>query len=144
MPQNPQDIMKSAQLYSDDQDYTLIKMFPSAIMLAAGIVAEIGEPFCALIADKDEVSLIIPKEAVADFSNRLRGSTLATEDYRLITIDTVLEPDVVGLMALVSGALAAANVPILPLAAYSRDHLLVPASAFERAVQALAQLKASL
>jgi len=40
--------------------------------------------------------------------------------------------------------LAAADVTILPLAAFSRDHLLVPAAQFDSALQALEALKSSL
>lgn len=143
MPQTVRDILKTTQFYSDEQDYSFVKMPPQAIIVGAGIIAEIGEPFCALIVDKDEVSLLIPNEALEDFSQRLKDSFSSQQTYRLITIDTTLEADLVGLMAEISRTLAEANIPIFPFAAYSRDHFLVPSSNFDKAMQALKQLQES-
>ncbi|NWG16622.1 MAG: ACT domain-containing protein [Chloroflexi bacterium] len=141
MAQTVQEALQQTRLYSDNLDYTLLKLPPNAITAAAGIIAEIGEPFNALIVDRDEVSLIIPAEAVADFIKRLPGHTTAPMRYRLITLDVVLELSLTGYLAAVGSALAAAGVPILACAAYSRDHLLVPADQFDLAMKTLETLK---
>jgi hypothetical protein len=44
-------------------------------------------------------------------------------------------------MAVLSNALAAAGVPIFPFAAYSRDHLLVPADQFDLALVTLEAMR---
>ncbi len=136
--------LKQTRLYSDDVDYAVIKLPARAIMAAAGIVAEVGEPFCTLIVDKDEVSLIIPAEAVEDFAGRLKGHTAAPSAYRLITFDLELDFNLFGFMAVVSQALADAKVSILPIAAFSRDHILVPSQQFDIAMQALQKLQSTL
>lgn len=141
MPQTVETALAEATLYSDKQDYALVKLPPAAITAAAGVVAEIGEPFCALLADKDEVSLLIPAQALADFANRLPGHTAEANAYRLITLDVVLEPDLTGFFARVSQALADAGVSILALSAFSRDHLFVPKVQFDAAFAALQSLK---
>ena len=143
MTQPPHEILKQTTFYSDGQPYAFVQLPPAAITAAAGLVASIGRPFCGLIADKDEVSLMIPAEAWAEFRHRLVNSQTAVDSYRLITFDIVLEPDLVGFMAYVSAALAEAGVTIMPFAAYSRDHLFVQENQFEQALTVLESLKGS-
>ncbi len=136
--------LQQSSLSSDEVNYAVIKLPARAITVAAGIVAEIGEAFCALIVDRYEVSLIIPSEAVEDFATRLQGHTLAEKPYRLITFDIELDFSIFGFMAAVSQALADVKVSILPIAAYSRDHILVPSEQFDIALQTLQKLQSSL
>jgi hypothetical protein len=60
--------------------------------------------------------------------------------YRLISFEADLPPDLVGFMALTSGALARAGVPLLALCGFHRDHLLVRESDLERAEGAIRAL----
>lgn len=140
MSQSLDDILSNASLYSDGQSYRILKP-PNAITLAAGLVAEIGEPICALIVDKDEVSLMIPQEAQEAFSARLGEANVSDEAYRLITLEAVLAPDLVGLLARIAQALAAAGIPILTFAAFSRDHFFVQKADFDKAILALQKLQ---
>ncbi len=128
--------LANATLYVDELDYTLIHLPAPAITAAAGVLAEIGEPFSALIVDKDEVTLVLPAGDWQDFKARLPDHR-AADPFRLITFDTPLALDLVGFLALVSRALADAGVTVLAFSAFERDHLLVPASQLERAVAAL-------
>lgn len=132
--------LAQAKLYTDQIDYTVIRLPARAITVAAGIIAEISEPFCALIVDKDEVTLVIPNDAIDDFAKRLQGHTSSGKLYRLITLDIELDMNLVGFMAKVSAALAAVQVSILPIAAFSRDHILVPADQVSIAIEALNKL----
>jgi len=141
MPQTVAQVLQDATFYTDNVDYVMCKLHPRAIVVAAGIIAEVADPFCTLIVDKDEVTLIIRAELAGEFGNRLPEDAISTDRYRLITLDMELEPDLVGLMAAISRALADADVTIMPLAAYSRDHLLVPADQFNTAMHALNTLK---
>ncbi|HEX2905757.1 MAG TPA: ACT domain-containing protein [Phototrophicaceae bacterium] len=141
MAQTVQQALAQTALFSDGRDYVVIKLPARAITAAAGVIAEIGEPFGALIVDKDEVTLVIPAEALEDFIKRLPGHAVAEKHYRLITFDGILDFTLVGFMAVVSQALAKVGISILPVAAYSRDHLLVPADQVEVALKTLEQLK---
>jgi hypothetical protein len=141
MAQTVEQALQQAKLYTDNTLYSLIHLPPNGIMAAAGVLAQVGEPFTALIADKDEVTLVIPAELVEDFATRLREKRVGESDYRLITFDLELEPTLTGFMARVAAALADAGVPILPFAAFSRDHLLVPADKFDAAWGALKRLQ---
>ncbi len=141
MSQTVDGVLRRASLYSDGRHYRILKLPPIAAALAVGVVAEIAMPFCALIVDKDEVTLMIPDEARSTFSSRLRGAIVGERAYRLITLDAALDPDLVGLMARIAAALAAAGIPILTFAAYSRDHVFVSSDDFEAALRALQQLQ---
>ncbi|MCB9451702.1 MAG: ACT domain-containing protein [Anaerolineaceae bacterium] len=141
MTQSPVEALQQAILYTDNQDYVLVKLPPKAITAAAGVVAQVSEPFCGLLVDKDEVTLILPVDAWDDFKNRLPGHQTSAEYYRLLTFDIELPFDMVGFMAFVSQALAAAGVSILPLAAYSRDHILVAAAQLDTAMVTLRKLQ---
>lgn len=140
MPQTIEQVLKQARLYTDDQAYLLVRLPPNAITAAAGVLAEIGEPFGALLADKDEVTLIMPADALEEFALRLPGYVASETTYRLLTFDVELEPTLVGFFAQISAVLAKANVPILAFSAYSRDHLLVREADFAAARAALAAL----
>jgi len=135
------DLYKQMNLYTDDTDYIIIKFPPTGITVAAGILAEIGDPFGTIIVDKDEVTLIIPADVVDDFSKRLRDVEKSSNTYRLITFDIVLDFSVVGFMAGISKALADAKISILPIAAFSRDHILVKSGDFNKAWGVLSALK---
>ena len=113
MTQSASSVLALADLYTDNTEYTIIRLPPKAITMAAAIVAEIGEPLLALIADKDEVTLVIPAEAVEDFQKRLSDFPQSPKPYRLITFNIELDFDLVGFMALVSTALAAAQAASL-------------------------------
>ena len=94
--------------------------------------------------DADEVTLVVSAELVEEFESRLRDHVISDTAYRLITLDVVLEHDMIGFMARVSTALAEAGISVMPFAAYSRDHVLVPADQFETALTALQRLQSNL
>ncbi|MFO7169571.1 MAG: ACT domain-containing protein [Chloroflexota bacterium] len=62
--------------------------------------------------------------------------------YRAISFEVDLPPDLVGFMALISGALAEAGVPLLAVSGFRRDHLLVREADLERAEAAISALVA--
>lgn len=141
MTQTIDEVLAQLKLYTDDTNYKLLKLHPRAVTLAAGIAAEVADPFVLCMADKDEVTLVIAAERVADFSDRLRDHVISDANYRLITIDVALDPSLVGFMAKISAALASGGVSLLAFSAFSRDHLLIPSPQFDRAWQALEGLK---
>lgn len=129
-------VFARAALYTDEVEYILIRLPAAAITPAAGLLASISVPFSALVADKDEVTLVLPQAGWEEFQHRLPDRQEGGL-YRLITFDLPLAPDLVGFMALVSRVLADAGVSILPIAAFERDHLLVPVAQFRAAWDAL-------
>jgi hypothetical protein len=141
MAQTVQQALSDATLYSDDQIYQFIQLPANGITLAAGIIAEASLPFSTIIVDKDEVTLMLPNEAYDEFQRRLKHATVSNITYRLITFDVILEPTLVGFMAHITEALAEANISVLPFSAYSRDHLFVADTDFNRAMSTLQSLQ---
>ena len=141
---NADEALQRATLRTDDKQYRVARLPAGAIWVAAGVLAEVALPFSALIADADEVTLILPSESWAAFKTRLPDYAELPELYRLITFDLELPPELTGFIARVGQVLAEAGVPVLTYAAYTRDHVLVPADRFQAAWDALqaAQQKA--
>lgn len=135
------DFFKQMNLYTDDTDYIVLKLPSTGITVAAGILAQIGDPFGVIIVDKDEVTLIIPADMIGVFAKRLQDVQKSPDVYRLITCDIVLDFSTIGFIAGVSRVLADADVSILIFSAFSRDHLLVKKADFEKAWGLLSGLK---
>lgn len=144
MSQTVDDVLHSCEFRSDELDYRLLKLPANGITLAAGIVAEASLPFSAMLADRDEVTLLLPDEVCQEFQGRLKMATLSEVVYRLITIEAILEPELTGLIARVSRSLAESGIPVLVFAAYSRDHVFVPVDRFDKALAALRSLQESI
>ncbi|PJF28184.1 MAG: hypothetical protein CUN53_01220 [Phototrophicales bacterium] len=142
MELNAKSALQAMTLHTDGEAYRFIRLPSSRVTAAAGVLAEISDPFLALIVDKDEITLVLPEVVINDYTKRLGEHSLSDSAYRLITFDIELNHDLIGFTALVSTALEAAGVPLMPLAAFSRDHILVPADHFQTAWNALEKLKA--
>ena len=143
MAQTVDDVLRTCEFRSDERAYRLLKLPANGITVAAGILAEASLPFSAMLADQDEVTMLVPDEVWQEFQRRLQLATLSDVPYRLITIDAVLEPDLVGLIARISRALAEARIPVLVFAAFSRDHVFVPADEIDQALAVLSSLQES-
>lgn len=139
--QTVESVLAQGHFLLDEGIYRVIQLPARAIIAAAGVIAEVGQPFSLLMADAHEVTLILDDEAYEEYKGRLIGHTIESTSYRLITLDFPLEPTLTGLMARLAQALAEAGVPILPYAAFSRDHILVPAEKAQEALAALNRLK---
>ncbi len=141
MGQTIEEALQAATLYSDDYVYRFVKLPKNGITAAAGVIAEAGNPFSALLLDKDEITLMIEDEDFEQFKKRLLDHEVSEIGYRLITFDVELEPTLVGFMAHISSALAKAGISLMPFAAYSRDHIFVSEAHFEEAMTILEALK---
>ncbi len=135
------EVLRTAPFLCDEQDYVLVHLPQGAVTAAAAVLAEIRDPFSALIIDKDEVTLVLQRADFDDYARRLPDHRVSSHVYRLITIDLPLDSSLIGLLAAISQQLAAARIPILALSAFSRDHILVPAAQIDAALEALNGLR---
>ena len=126
----------SAQLYSDGRPYAVVSLPRDQMRAATILFGGLAEPFAAMIVDRDEITIVMHEMDWSVAGRDLPGMRILN-DYRLITLDVELEADVTGFMDVVCRLLAEAGVPMLPLAAYSRDHIFVRGRDFGRAWQAL-------
>ncbi|MDW8172582.1 MAG: ACT domain-containing protein [Anaerolineae bacterium] len=136
-----QEALRQATLYTDDLRYRILHLPANAITVAAAIVAEIGEPFAALLVDKDEVTLVLSEDDYPEYERRLLGRRSSDSLYRLITIDLIFDLNFVGFLAYVSAALAQAGIPVMAYSSFQRDHLLVAENHFDQAMQVLQTLQ---
>jgi|YNPBryunderm2012_1023409.scaffolds.fasta_scaffold26009_2 hypothetical protein len=109
---------------------TLSKV-PELDQLPAG-----GAPVVVVVTAA-EITLAAPV-AVLDAA---AASTVTRDDgWRALTLDAEFSLDTVGVLATLTGALAAAKVPVMAFSSYATDHLLVPEQHLGRALAALAQV----
>lgn len=135
-------VFASAQLYSDERTYAVVSLPRDQMRPATILFGGLAEPFAAMIVDKDEITVVMHD---MDWSLGSRGleNVRVEGDYRLITFDMLLPMDTVGFMAVVSRLMAEADIPLLPVAAFSRDHILVRQRDFRRAWKVLSDFIAS-
>ncbi|HET7090610.1 MAG TPA: ACT domain-containing protein [Anaerolineae bacterium] len=126
----------SARLYSDGRLYAVVSLPRDQMRAATILFGGLAEPFAAMIVDRDEITIVMHEMDWSVAGRDLPGMRVLN-DYRLITLDVELAADVTGFMDAVCRLLAGAGVPMLPLAAYSRDHILVRARDLDRTWQVL-------
>lgn len=137
MSQSLSEALSQFTLSSDEEQYAIIHLPANAITIAAALIAEISMPFSALLADKDEVTLVLSIDDYEEYKHRLRDHRIGDTFYKLITFDLVLEHTLVGFLSEVSRILATASIPIMAFSSFERDHILVPVQHYELAIQSL-------
>jgi uncharacterized protein len=110
-------------------DYSVARLAPDApvpagLLDASGLVSVTRTP--------DELSIVCPTEVAPESDTGEHG-------WRLLTVRGPLEFTLTGIMAALSGELAAAGVSLFALSTYDTDHLLVKGENLERAVRALSE-----
>ena len=105
----------------------------------AALAGSAGD-FAFVIRDDLELSACLPEPEFG----RLPTAARVEADWSVLTLDTVMAWDVVGVLSAVTDALASAGVPVGAATAFSRDHLLVPRSRLDQALAALAPLCAGV
>jgi hypothetical protein len=93
-----------------------------------------GGALCSITITESELSIICETAHLpAESDDELEVS----RGWRALRVDGPIPHTVVGVMAEISGALAAAHVSIMPIATYDTDYILVREDALARAVAAL-------
>ena len=123
---NATDILRDTKVSVSPETFAIISLTPaiwSGLLADPALSPRMTAPFM-IFKDKFEVTLVLDD---VDLRNMRPGLSDARIEngYRMLTFETVLDMSVVGFMAEVSRILADAGVPILPISAFSRDHLLI-------------------
>jgi len=125
-------ILARTELFTDGKVYVMMKISAAQAELIAQELGKWPSPFWACMCDKDEVSLVLAQDVFHQLL--LSVSPLdVSPPYRLITLDISLNWGVVGYLAAVTAVLADVGISLFALAAFSRDHLFVPQTDFDRA-----------
>jgi hypothetical protein len=141
-PQTIEEALSKGEIFSDGRIYRFLKLPLSSAAKAATIVTSgKSNPFLGLLIDKDEVTLMLSDNDYQVHKTTLGEHEVGEFSYRLITFDIVLEPTLIGFMAYITKALAAAKISVMPFAAYSRDHIFVGVDHFDKAMEVLNNLK---
>ncbi|MBA3321330.1 MAG: ACT domain-containing protein, partial [Pyrinomonadaceae bacterium] len=96
-----------------------------------------------LLRDEHEVTLLLEETDWRTMRHAVRDARVEG-GFRLLTLDIVLEWNVVGYLARVSDILARAGISVGALSAFSRDHLLIKQDDLPQALRALGEHVAEL
>ncbi len=86
--------------------------------------------FCSITRTRTELSIVADERAVPASVDAMRG-------YRALRVEGPLPLDLIGVLASMAGPLAAAAIPIFPLATYDTDYLLVRDADLARTIDVL-------
>ena len=125
-------IVAQTRLFTDAQNYVILRVALSQAKEAEYLLTQRDESFSALVRDKDEATLVLPR-AAWEQSRPMLKTLDESPDFRLITFDLPLDLGLVGYLATLSGQLAERGVSIFAISAFSRDHILVSADDFDLA-----------
>ena len=120
--------------------YVLAAWAPSQISAVCQGLLRCRTTHGVVILDELEASALLPEHALLE----MPPPRHAQRGFALITLGMPIEWNVTGVLAALSTALAEAGVPLGAAAAFSRDHLFVPANRLDEALAALQPLCAEV
>jgi len=135
---NPRELLKKTGIEVAAESFSLVSLTHEAwrkLLERPDLGPSMTTPFMILM-DKDEVTLMLDETDLRR-AEPFMGLARIERGYRLLTFDIELELTVVGFFAEVSRILAEAEIPILALSAFSRDHLLIKQEDLARALKTL-------
>lgn len=109
--------------------YTVLRL-PGDAPLPPGLLDSSTADLVSVTRTSDELSVVCRTESAAPADQAEHG-------WRLLTVRGPMEFSLTGIIAAVSGALAAAGVPLFALSTFDTDHLLVKDDDLARAADAL-------
>ena len=134
------DLFKKTRVEVAPDTYTLVSLSHEnwrKLLENPELSPRMTAPFM-IFQDKFEVTLLLDE---IDFK-KIRYSILSAKSqsgFRLLTFDIELDFTVVGFIALVAKILADANISIIALSAFSRDHLLIKQNDLAKALMILGE-----
>lgn len=118
--------MRKLTVYVRPGDYVVLRLPADAPAPPIGPT----DAFLSVTRTPDELSVVCPADAAVPAEQTERG-------WRLLTVRGPFEFALTGIMAALSGALAAAGVPLFAMSTFDTDHLLVQDADLDRAIAAL-------
>ena len=133
-----EEILRDTRVSVSPETFAVVSITPeemTALLADPSLSPRMTAPFM-IFKDMHEVTLILDESDLRNMRPGLADAKIAN-GYRMLTFEVVLDLSVIGFMASVSRILADAGVPILPLSAFSRDHLLIRQADLAQALKAL-------
>jgi hypothetical protein len=91
-----------------------------------------------IFKEKHETTMLLDEIDFGTLRHAVRNAKIE-KGFRLLTFDIELDFTVVGFLAEVARILAEAEIPILALSAFSRDHILIKQENLAEALKALGE-----
>ncbi len=91
-----------------------------------------------IFKDKFEITLLLDEIDYAKIRNEIDNAKVEN-GFRLLTFDIELDFNVFGFLAEITRILAEAEIPIVALSAFSRDHILVKQENLAKALKVLGE-----
>lgn len=91
-----------------------------------------------IFKDKWEITLVIDETDFQTCRHAIRDAKIES-GFRLVSFDLEMDFSIVGYFAEITKILAQANIPILALSAFSRDHLLIKQDNLAKALKVLGE-----
>lgn len=135
---NAKDILKNARVTVAPETFTLVSMRHEdwrKLLENPELSPRMTAPFM-ILSDPYEVTLLLDEVDFGTMRHALRDAQTAG-GYRLVTFDVLLDLAVVGFMAELSRIFAEADISIIPMSAFSRDHVLIKQADLAKALKAL-------
>lgn len=139
------ELLRSAKVEVAPETYVLVGMRHAdwARLLENPELSPRPESNFMLLRDPFEVTLLVEETDWRAMRHAARDAKMEA-GFRLVTLDVELGWDVVGFLAHVTRILAAENVPVGALSAFSRDHLLIKQDDLGKALRVLGEHVAEL
>ncbi|MGH3492416.1 MAG: ACT domain-containing protein [Sciscionella sp.] len=123
--------MKRLIVDATPESYTVARLDPEA-ELPEGLLRATGEVLVCVARTPKELSVVAPTALLPALDRSEPG-------WRLLTVRGPLEFTLTGIMASLSGSLAAAGVTLFALSTFDTDHILVREEDLDRAISALSE-----
>ncbi len=123
---NSVEILRKSRVEVTPETYTLISLKHDdwrKLLENPELSPRMTVPFM-IFSDRWEVTLLLDEEDFQTIRHAVRDSKIKS-GFRLLSFDVELDFSVVGFLAEISRILAEAEISILALSAFSRDHILI-------------------
>ncbi len=138
MRQSAAELLRETKIEVDAATYVLLSLTSeqwTTLLSDPELSPRMSVPFM-IFYDGREVTLLLDEDDFANVRGAVRDAK-AERGFRLLTFDVELDLNTVGYLALAAKILADANVSVVPLGAFSRDHLLIKQDDLAAALKAL-------
>ncbi len=126
MQTNALELLKKTRVEVSPESYYLVSLRDSEwtkLLENPELSPRMTAPFM-ILKDKFEVTLLLDQTDYQTSRHAMRDAKVES-GWRLLTFELVLDFTVVGFLAEVSRILAEAEISIMALSAFSRDHILI-------------------
>jgi len=142
---NASELLKSTKVEVAPETFFLVSLAHNdwaKLLENPDLSPRMSSPFM-IFRDKWEVTLLLDEIDFGTIRHAVRDAKTAG-NYRLLTFDVELDFSVVGFLAEVARIIAEAEISIIALSAFSRDHVLIKQEDLAKALKVLGEHVAEL